>query len=162
MTPARRDRDFPLPGVMLLKRRVHRGEMTSVSGRFRLNEPQVTAKVMDGEAVIIHLGTGVYYSMDGAGCAVWEGIVAGHDAGAVIDGIVGRYGVDRPTVAEDVRRLLDELVAAELLAPADGIAPAGAIFAPSSTGPYESPALKRYDDMAELLALDPPLPAAPR
>lgn len=134
-----------------------------MDGRFRLNEPQVTAKVMDGEAVIIHLGTGVYYSMDGIGCLVWEDIASGNDAAAIIDGIASRYGVDRDLARADIGRLLGELVAQQLVVPsfeAPSTAPAGA--GPAAPATYTAPVLNRYDDMADLLALDPPLPAAPR
>ncbi|MEN3974480.1 PqqD family protein [Emcibacter sp. SYSU 3D8] len=130
--------------------------------RFKLNEPDVTAKVMDGEAVIIHLGTGVYYSMDGVGCLVWDGIASGHEIGAVIDAVAAQYALDRNTAEADIARLVGELVAAELIVPADGPSPSGSALPGEAPATYQSPALMRYDDMAELLALDPPLPAAPR
>ncbi len=137
--------------------------MTIGSEKFRLNEPQVTAKVMDGEAVIIHLVTGVYYSMDGIGSVVWEGLTSGRDARTIIDGIASRYDIGRDVAQADIGRLIGELVAQDLLVPA----PHDALVAQedgwnSAPGAYASPALKRYDDMADLLALDPPLPAAPR
>ena len=130
--------------------------------RFRLNEPQVTAKVMDGEAVIIHLGTGVYYSMEGVGCLVWQGITSGHDTAAIVDGIMDRYGIERGVAEADIGRLLGELVAQDLVVPADGARSAQPMADMAAPGTYASPALNRYDDMADLLALDPPLPAAPR
>jgi len=37
---------------------------------------QIAAKVMDGEAVIIDLASGVYYSMDGVGGLIWSLIEA--------------------------------------------------------------------------------------
>ena len=128
---------------------------------YKLNEPQVTAKVMDGEAVIIHLGTGIYYSMDGIGCTVWESITSGGDTDAIADCLADRYSIGRDVAAADIGRLVGELVAQELLVPAGGVSGQTAVLkgAPAA---YETPALKRYDDMAELLALDPPLPAAPR
>ncbi|MGE0666727.1 MAG: PqqD family protein [Sphingomonadales bacterium] len=127
---------------------------------YRLNEPDVTAKVMDGEAVIIHLGTGIYYSMDGVGCAVWECITAGGDVDAIAGSLADRYGIDRSVASADVGRLIEDLIDQQLVVPADGThAATGLDAAPAA---YTAPALNRYDDMAELLALDPPLPAAPR
>ncbi len=127
---------------------------------YKLNEPDVTAKVMDGEAVIIHLGTGIYYSMDGVGCAVWECITAGGDTDAIAGVLADHYGIARDAAAADIGRLVDELVAQQLVVPA----PAGqaVTLAAGAPGTYAAPTLNRYDDMAELLALDPPLPAAPR
>lgn len=129
---------------------------------FRVNEPQVTAKVMDGEAVIIHLGTGVYYSMDGVGCLVWESIAAGGDTDAIAASLADRYGIGRDVAAADIGRLVGELVAQELVVATDGAGGPASGLNGAAPGNYEPPALKRYDDMAELLALDPPLPAAPR
>jgi len=129
---------------------------------FRVNEPHVTAKVMDGEAVIIHLGTGVYYSMDGVGCLVWESIAAGGDTDAIAASLAERYGIGRDAATADIRRLVDELVAQERVAPAEGGSTGTATLNGTAPGGYAPPELKRYDDMAELLALDPPLPAAPR
>ena len=128
---------------------------------YKLNEPDVTAKVMDGEAVIIHLGTGIYYSMDGVGCAVWESIVSGSDADSVAASLADRYGIGRDAAAVDVGKLIDELLAQALVVPGDGAVRPAALDG-GAPAAYEAPVLKRYDDMAELLALDPPLPAAPR
>ena len=128
---------------------------------YRLNEPDVTAKVMDGEAVIIHLGTGIYYSMDGVGCSLWECVTAGGDVDAIAGSLADRYGIGRDAAAGDLGRLVDELVAQQLIVEAGN---GGQPVALGGDAPaaYATPALNRYDDMAELLALDPPLPAAPR
>ena len=40
--------------------------------KLRVREPDVAAKVIDGEAVIINLASGMYYSLNGSGSAVWE------------------------------------------------------------------------------------------
>ena len=37
----------------------------------RANPDEVAAKVVQGEAIIINLATGVYYSMTGVGAAAW-------------------------------------------------------------------------------------------
>lgn len=54
---------------------------------------QIAAKVMDGEAVIIDLATGVYYSMDGVGGLIWSLI----EATQSMDDMVGAV-----TAASDV------------------------------------------------------------
>lgn len=36
---------------------------------FKVNAPNVTSKVMDSEAIIIDLSTGIYFSLEGAGGA---------------------------------------------------------------------------------------------
>ncbi len=127
--------------------------------RVRVNEPQVTAKVMDGEAIIIDLSTGIYYSLGGVGGLIWSGIEAGHNGGGIVDTILARHEVSRETALSDFGTLVGELQAANLVVPADGDAEASqAPDGTASKSPYEPPSLQRYEDMAELFALDPPLP----
>ena len=40
--------------------------------RYRINYPQVINETIDGEAIIINLVTGSYYSLDKTGAEVWE------------------------------------------------------------------------------------------
>jgi hypothetical protein len=66
-----------------------------------------------------------------------------------------------PEVAEkDVRDLVDSLVGEELIRP-DGLSPGDASATPlnaETSTPYEPPKLEKFSDMAQFLALDPPLP----
>ena len=45
--------------------------MISAETRLRINEEEIAAQIIDAEAVLINLGTGMYYTMDGTGCEVW-------------------------------------------------------------------------------------------
>ena len=46
--------------------------------RFRVNEKLVTSKMIDGEAIIINLATGMYHSLDKTGATVWVLVGAGY------------------------------------------------------------------------------------
>ncbi len=46
--------------------------MLTLNDRLRPREEEVASKVIDGEAIIINLANGVYYSMDKVGALVWE------------------------------------------------------------------------------------------
>jgi len=126
----------------------------------QVNEPNITAKVMDGEAIIIDLSTGVYYSLDGVGGLVWSGIEAGQSSEAILQSIVDAHDVALDQAEQDLALLLEDLKSAGLVVPANGtgaVAPA-ASGSPGVRTPYQPPRLNRYEDMAELFALDPPLP----
>jgi hypothetical protein len=137
--------------------------MQGSDSRLRANDAECAAKVLEGEAVIINLLNGTYYSLDKAGAVVWELAASGGTIGEIVGGVTSRYDVDASRAREDVERLVSELVAERLLVQADGTtngAPAVTSSGPAANGrlPYDVPTLTTYRDMADLLALDPPMP----
>lgn len=117
----------------------------------------VAAEVIEGEAVIINLDTGVYHSMDRAGAQVWEALAAGSTPSEVVAALSGATGVARETAAADVARVLESLVGEGLLVVnPSATAPASPPRVPA--GEYAPPVLTSYRDMRDLLALDPPAP----
>lgn len=133
--------------------------MTELQGCFTPNWEDVAANVIDGELTAIRLSDGTYYSMDDVGTRVWELIDGGHDLLAVTRTIATSYAVAVEQVASDVRALVQELLAEELIRPAGDAGRPQATEAPiGEPAPYHSPQLHIYRDMGNLLALDPPTP----
>ena len=62
------------------------------------------------------------------------------------------------TVRADIERLGDELLEGNIVALDTEPPVALDVQAPSSKQAYEAPRLNSYDDMSDLLALDPPMP----
>ena len=127
---------------------------------FRPREEEVASKVIDGEAIIINLANGVYYSMDKVGALVWDRLQLGHTLDNVITAVTGAYDVPRDQAESNVRELVEELVQENLVIPSensDAIAAQGTIEQQEKV-PYEIPKLNIYRDMGDLLALDPPVP----
>ena len=130
----------------------------------RAKPDEVAAKVIDGEAVLINLATGVYYSMRGSGAYLWSQLEPGSSVGRLSASLADRYGIDLEQARQDVERLVDELrteglvASSEVPAAADGPPTAEVGAAPE---PYETPRLEKFDDMADMFALDPPLPELP-
>lgn len=121
---------------------------------------EVAAKVIDGEAILINLATGVYYSMDKVGALAWEMIAGGYTLEQIVSTVVRRYEVSLDQATADVHRLADELAQENLVKPAaiDALPAAIATNGAATKEPYESPVLNIYRDMGDLLALDPPTP----
>lgn len=134
--------------------------MLALQRRFRLNDAEVTAQVLDGEAIIINLSTGVYYSMDKVGGFLWAMIVEGHSSQEIVAAIIARYHASPEQVQGDVKRVAEELIRENLIVSADTISPpqTSEETLPQEKDPYESPKLNIYRDMSDLLALDPPMP----
>ncbi len=131
--------------------------------RFRINTDEVAAKMIDGEAIIINLTTGVYYSMDGTGGQIWSLLEARRDVSFIVDALAPRYGVAETECRRDVEHLVDKLLAENLIVALDneaGAEPDGEPVAlPADPArDYAAPSLNIYRDMGDLLALDPPVP----
>lgn len=134
--------------------------MLTLQRRFRPNDAEVTAQVLDGEAIIINLSTGVYYSMDKVGGFLWTMIAEGHSSQEIVAAIIARYHASPEQVQADVERVAEELIRENLVISADHVPPPQVTEErlPQQKGPYESPTLNIYRDMSDLLALDPPMP----
>ena len=76
--------------------------MLSPSQRLQPRSADIASKVMDGEAIIINLANGVYYSLDKAGGLAWEQIMAMRPVTAIVAAVTARYDV--PTASEKVRK----------------------------------------------------------
>ena len=61
--------------------------MFTLQNRLRPNEAEVAAKVLDGEAIIINLSNGIYYSMDKVGGLIWEMIERGRSLQEIVESI---------------------------------------------------------------------------
>jgi hypothetical protein len=133
--------------------------MTSPDGVWMPNESDVIAKVIDGEAIIIRVSDGVYYSMDKIGGFLWDQIARHSSADQLAESLVARYEVSLDQARADVASLLAQLVEERLVAVSrQGPAPGSVPPAADEKQPYARPVLNIYRDMGDLLALDPPAP----
>lgn len=134
--------------------------MISLNNHLCPNKEEITAKIIDGEAIIINISTGVYYSMDNVGAALWNMIEKEYTLQECITEIVNQYDVTNETAKTDAERLASDLLKENLVATLDNENHHGAKpeLVQNPKSPYESPKLNIYRDMEELLALDPPTP----
>lgn len=66
---------------------------------------------LDGEAVILHLKSGIYYGLNSAGARVWNLIQEPITVSDIRDAILKEYEVEPDLCERDVLALLDELAA---------------------------------------------------
>jgi Coenzyme PQQ synthesis protein D (PqqD) len=140
---------------------------THTQGPLRQNLEEIAAETIGGEAVIINLATGTYFSLEAVGAEVWTLFGAGGTVADVAAAVAARYDVPREQAATDVARFAAALVDERLLvsasrtgtdADATGATAGDASPANAAHAPYLAPRLHKYTDMADMLALDPPLP----
>jgi len=146
--------------------------------RFRVNTPTVTHETIDGEAVIINLDSGNYYSLVDAGSLIWALVDRGASASEVHELLQQSYQGDATDIDRGVQELLAQLQQENLIVPVDEAAAADlAGVLPSTNGhekpSFNAPSLNKFSDMQELLLLDPihdvdeagwpkPVPDAPK
>jgi hypothetical protein len=127
---------------------------------YRINSPHVVHEVFDdGEAAIINLKSGAYYSLDPVGASIWALIEKRCSQGEIVERLTERYDGSLVKMIDDVNALIAGLQAEDLIAPATDAGPssqAGAAeAAPAAKAPYSAPVFERFEDMKELLLLDP-------
>lgn len=124
--------------------------------QYRVNAPTVTHETIDEESVIVNLGTGNYYSLQGSGAEIWALVERNLSVSSILQCLVLRYQINRQEIEENVLRLLGQLEDEGLIV-AGMERPAGTPREiKSAVGvAFEPPVLQKFTDMQELLLLDP-------
>jgi hypothetical protein len=129
----------------------------------RINAPAVVAEIIDGEAVIMDLASGHYFSTQGVGADIWRGVEEGHSAVEIVHSILSRYEAPRDVVEPAVHAFVAELLSRALIVRV----PEPRVVADNGSGmgvpgngsaahlQFVAPVLTAYTDMEELLLLDP-------
>ena len=71
--------------------------------------PSVVFRELDGEAVLLHLDTGVYFGLDPIGTRVWTLLLEHGSPAAVCERMLDEFEVSSDVLQSDVLRLFDEL-----------------------------------------------------
>jgi hypothetical protein len=85
--------------------------------RYKAIAEALVATLSDG-AVLLNLQTKRYFSLNETGTRIWEMVQQTADEQTIIDTLLSEYEVDEPMARAEVRRILDELIEAQLIVPA--------------------------------------------
>lgn len=77
--------------------------------------PQQVSSELSGEAVILHLESGVYFGLNEVGAFIWQLIQTPLSLAEICDAVMAEYEVDAATCEQDTRSLLTALAEAGLL-----------------------------------------------
>ncbi len=131
------------------------------TSRLKVSGPQVVSEIIDGEAIIIDLVSGNYYTLSDAGADIWASVQEGVQIREIIGRLTVKYEGEYEAIQLAAMNLLDEL-AVEALIRSDGVeggdaASAAELSKTEAPGklPFVPPVLQKYTDMQELLLLDP-------
>lgn len=118
-----------------------------IARRFRVAAPQVVGDVVDGEAIVVDLGSGRYHRLVGAGALVWQAVAEGRT----------------PPTTGPVGGLVAALLEAGLIVPESDAGDRAVVAGAADAGAADWPAieddgrlaLESFDDLADMLLLDP-------
>jgi len=127
---------------------------------YQLNSPAVVSEVIDGEAVIMHLKSGKYFSAASSGGLIWACIEHAQPISHTIELFVAQYAATADQAKVAVEGFIADLLTHELIRPVDGGEPVALVSladigGSSTKHAFLAPALNVYSDMQDLLLLDP-------
>lgn len=124
----------------------------------RIASEQITSEILDGEVMIVNLGTGSYYSMTGPGTEIWQCLQQGSSREEILEVLTAHYQVDASQIDAKVQGVLDQLMEEKLIRAeeaAEAKADLETLTQVTTRRPFSEPTFNKYTDMQELLLLDP-------
>lgn len=129
--------------------------MTSQSpSAYEPNSPAVAGEIIDGEAIILHLPKGHYFSSEGSGAFIWSAIERRTPVAEIEKRLSEVYGIEFSQATEAIRSFVTMLTKHDLVRPCEP-AQDGWDEIERPSGDFSTPAIEIYTDMQHLLLLDP-------
>jgi hypothetical protein len=126
-----------------------------VAERFCVSSGAI-AETIEGEVIIIHLGTGAYYSLREAGADIWAEIERRASREEILGSLERRYEGSHDKMESHAQRLLEELQAEGLVTSVSAEEPLGpSPIDRDRRGPFVPPLLEKHTDMQDLILIDP-------
>jgi len=124
---------------------------------FQPTEGRIVSEVIDGEAILLDVTTGSYFSADHVGAAVWSLVSAGVPVETTAQVIADRFEHDLDKVTGDVEAFVGDLHRRGLIQRREQAADEASAIANLVliAKAYEAPQLAVYEDMQDLLFIDP-------
>jgi hypothetical protein len=129
-----------------------------MSGYFQLRSSAIVSEIIDGEAIILDLRSGLYFSAQGAGAIIWDGVVAGFPVAAIAERLQAGFDAESALIESSLESFIGALLSNELIEPATAsVQPTAnwSIGIPEAKTAFTAPTLNVYGDLQDLAQLDP-------
>lgn len=129
--------------------------------RYRLRLPEITVESFEGESIVIDFASGCYFSLSSSAAEILALLISGASEEQALARMVARHPDGATRLETDFDALLGRLLAERIVlagdpSPAPSVAPAASDgVLPGTNAAYEPPLLERFEDMREMLLLDP-------
>jgi hypothetical protein len=124
---------------------------------FRVNSPRVIFENIDGELILVHMEKGAYYTTDEVGAALWDLIGSHCTVAEIVDALASQFDASPEEIEVAARSFMTRLIDEELIVPDDAAGDRATPRSPLPIAkrPFRAPGLQSYQDMQDMLALDP-------
>lgn len=130
---------------------------------FTADTAMVVSEIIDGEAIMLHRGSGIYFSTDGVGGLIWQWIGEGRSRNRILAALTEKFATPQPEMEGALDSFLTDLAAHDLIRETAGAdraaggaeAPLNSMPKPGPTVRFVAPRLHVYQDIRKLLLLDP-------
>ena len=114
----------------------------------------LVSRQFEDEVILANFETGIYYSLTGTGADIWLGLRAGATVREIVAALSGLDGADVDGVEQSITSFIEQLLAEKIIIPQEQRLDVTS-WSPQFTGSFLPPVLERFDDLRELLFLDP-------
>ena len=116
--------------------------------------PLLISQQFDSEVVLANYQNGVYYNLDGSAAQIWLGLKASRTVEEIGSAIAAATGGDVTSITQQVQAFIEAMLAEGLIAEGGADAPVER-WAPVLAGAFAAPEFQRFDNLRELLLMDP-------
>jgi hypothetical protein len=128
--------------------------MENLSVRYTTQVPKLVSQQFDEEIIIANYETGIYYSLVGTGADIWLGLKSGASVEEIATAFANCRATGHSITQEQIIGFVEKLQSEGIIAPCDETSVLNS-WAPQFRDPGSPPALDRFDDLRDLLVLDP-------
>ena len=124
--------------------------------------PLLISQQFDSEVVLANYQNGVYYNLDGSAAQIWLGLKVNRTVEEIGRALAATTGGDVTSITQQVQAFVDGMLAEGLIA--NDAADAGSEtsiktsinpWTPVLSGTFVAPEFQRFDNLRELLLMDP-------
>ncbi len=116
--------------------------------------PKLVSRQFGDEIVVANYENGLYYSLIGTSADIWLGLAAGRGVDEIVAAFSANYPPSVAVISSSIPNFVDRL-AAEGIVVAAAEASESRPWMPMPAETFVAPLLERFDDLQELLLLDP-------
>lgn len=122
--------------------------------------PDVVGEIIDNEAILINMKTGIYYSLRETAMYIWQLMDLGLREKQLVSVLGEKYDREASTISAEISEFLQKLSEEELILAAEGQSVGASELLPELDGiaapqSYSQPEVEIYRDLQELLLVDP-------